>query len=234
MNIRESNLIRIGFAGRTNSGKTATIRTLMRKAVGVVANKPNVTREAEDYTADNSGVYIGIQAVFVDCPGFQMASLSRHFLDKFDDLLKIDPKAIYDVRAIKALREVDVIVYVADLSNVPDDSYINEIELIKSLGISCVIVLNKFRKTFEEGNRTSAAEMIAQWRAKLREICHFAVIQLDAHWEKPSQVKELYRLISNSLKKDRNVLFEEGLRKFYVGTRKNRSRYSYSIGWVDY
>ncbi|NET59470.1 MAG: DUF3482 domain-containing protein, partial [Symploca sp. SIO2E6] len=215
----ESNLIKIGLAGRTNSGKTTTIRTLMRRTVGVVGDKPNVTQEVERVRSgyDNephTNLHVGIQAIFYDCPGFQMASLSRHYINKLPDLLELDPKAKYDARAIEAIVEVDVVIYVANLEDVPNDSYVNEIELIKALGKPCVVLLNKFRQRAEEGTKSGAEDRANQWKIKISDISSFPVLYFDAHWKNPSSTKELYTIIKELIPAERRILFEEGLKKF--------------------
>ncbi|MBL1197621.1 MAG: DUF3482 domain-containing protein [Nostoc sp. GBBB01] len=213
------NLVEIGFAGRTNSGKTTAIRTLMRKAVGVVGDRPNVTQVAEKFPSSlenpSANKHIGIQAIFVDCPGFQMASLSRHFIDKLEELLKLDAKAKYDARAIEALKEVDIVIYVATLEDVPNDDYVNEIELIKSLKKPCIVILNKFRKRSDKGSERSTMERAKLWKVRVREVCDFPVMDFDAHWQNPSSTKELYQHIKECLPKDCSVVFEEGLKNFY-------------------
>lgn len=228
----DTNLVRLGFAGRTNSGKTTTIRTLMRRAVGVVGDRPNVTQlveELKDPENPHTNTHTGIQAIFVDCPGFQMASLSRHFINDFDTLLKMDKKAIYDARAIEALKKVDVVVYIANLEDVPNDDYVNEVEIIKALQKPCIILLNKFRKRSEEGSNQGAEDRANQWKIKMSQVSDYPMLLFDAHWKRPSSTREFYRLIKEALPQDRKILFEEGLKNFYKQQKEVRNDVSTAI-----
>ena len=232
----EGNLVEIGFAGKTQCGKTTTIRTLMRKAVGVVGDSPNMTQQVAKYRSSSEGnpqnyKYTGIQAIFVDCPGFQMASLSRHFIDDLKGLIKMDKKAKYDARAIEGLREVDLVIYIGNLEDVPNDDYMNEIELIKSLNKPCVVLLNKFRERSVLGNKEDVINRRKQWETKIGEFCNFPVMNFDAHWYSPSSTNELYRLIKKSLPEHRRILFDEGLDNFEK--EQNRIRTKVASAFVD-
>ena len=225
----DGNLVRIGLAGRTNSGKTTTIRTLMRRAVGVVGDRPNVTQEVEKVRSSygdepHTNEHVGIQAVFYDCPGFQMASLSRHFINDLPHLLELAPKAQYDAIAIEGIKKVDVVIYIANLEDVPNDSYVNEIELIKALDRPCVVLLNKFRQRAEEVSGNGARERAYQWEEKIAEISNFPVLYFDAHWRNPSSTEELYKIIKQLLPAERRVLFEEGLNNFYHSQKLLRKK----------
>ncbi|MDJ0556217.1 MAG: DUF3482 domain-containing protein [Microcoleaceae cyanobacterium MO_207.B10] len=229
----DGNLIRIALAGRVNSGKTTMIRTLMRRVVGVVADRPNVTKEVEKVRSDGNdphrNSYQGIQAIFYDCPGFQMASLSRHFINKLPELLKLDPKAKYDAVAIEAIKEVDVVIYVANLEDVPNDAYVNEIELIKTLEKPCVVLLNKFRQRAKEVSKSNTLERANQWKEKINQISSFPVLKFDAHWKAPLGTEELYKIIKELLPYERRILFEEGLNNFYNSQEDIRRKISLTI-----
>lgn len=67
--------IRITIAGHTNVGKTTLIRTLMKTSVGEVRDSANVTKKGEAH------FYKGLQATFVDTPGFRFADICNLYLE---------------------------------------------------------------------------------------------------------------------------------------------------------
>lgn len=228
----KEDLIRIALAGKTNSGKTTMIRTLTRQAVGVIADRANVTQEVNKISSDADDVinrHIGIQAIFYDCPGFQMASLSRHFIHNLPELLKLDPKAKYDAIAIEAIKEVDVVLYVASLEDVPNDDYVNQIELIKALKKPCIVILNKFGQRVGDELQNEIKERAKQWKSKIHEISTFKVIHFDAHWKNPSSTNKLYKTIENLIPTERSTLFKAGLQKFYENQQNLRKRIALTI-----
>ncbi|MGL4500084.1 MAG: GTPase, partial [Planktothrix sp.] len=100
--------INIAVAGHTNTGKTTLIRTLMKKSVGDVGDVPNLTKEGEKYYCK------GLQANFIDTPGFQFASVLMMYFDALNENPNFkmpsswESDVVYDQDAIKCVEKSDV------------------------------------------------------------------------------------------------------------------------------
>jgi GTPase Era involved in 16S rRNA processing len=213
--------IRIALAGHTGVGKTTLISTLRKAYSGVISPMGNTTKEAEDYKIPE---YQSLQATFVDCPGFQNASEMLHYIKaktKEESVLenlfkhweeeKIDVK--YDRRAVDALENSDVVLYIADVRRPADDSDLNEVKVIQKIQPQVVAVLNKAVEFEISHNKKDRNERIEQWREFLNTVVK-DIIVFDAHWDKPGKVQEIYNAILKVLPLERKKIFETGLRNF--------------------
>lgn len=206
--------IRIAIAGHTNTGKTTLIRTLMKSSVGEVGDLPNVTKKGNAY------FHYGLQADFVDTPGFQYASvvlLSWDFKQENPDF-KVpknwEDKINYDLDAIEVISNADVVLYLGNLSVVPDDSYKDEIAVVKKLQPKAVAVLNQYKKQLKASDEEVVNNRIDQWKKVLNEQNINDVIIFDAHWDSPKKITKIYDCIYNVLDEEQKLLFTEGLKQF--------------------
>jgi GTP-binding protein EngB required for normal cell division len=212
--------IKIAIAGHTNTGKTTFIRTLMLSSVGEVGDSANVTKVGEPF------YYDGLQATFIDTPGFQHGGLVSMYLESKQD----DPnfslpatwekKIKYDIEAINALEQSHVVVYVANLCVVPDDSYEEEISLIRKIQPRVLAVLNQ-RSALMSQKQGSKAEIerdveshINLWTSVCIRQGVTSVFVFDAHWDNRERINEIYDGIYALLTPDQRHQFREGLRKF--------------------
>ena len=111
----QDKVVRIVVAGHTNVGKTTLIRTLIKAAIGVVADRANVTQVSEEHRYEELE-YNGMQAIFVDTPGFQVAGellrilQSRERDPDYEIPDDIDPAELkYDELALESIRNSDVV-----------------------------------------------------------------------------------------------------------------------------
>ena len=125
--------INIAVAGHTNTGKTATISTLIRADAGEIADRANVTKDEIPFYYDS------LQATFIDTPGFQEVGALSLYLD----LQKQNPdirmpedkkdKLQFDMDVKKTLEKSDAVLYIASLTSVPDASHQSEMEFVKKI-----------------------------------------------------------------------------------------------------
>src|SRR5258706_12098438 len=93
----------VAVIGRPNVGKSTLMNRILGEKIAIVSPKPQTTRlrQLGIYTQDD------VQVVFVDTPGIHQP---RHKLGEF--MVQI---------AEDALRDADVIVFVMDLSQLPNE-----------------------------------------------------------------------------------------------------------------
>jgi len=210
-----SNLIKIVVSGHTNSGKTTVIRSLMKRTVGIVSDRANVTKETEDLIYD----YEGLQAIFTDTPGFQNANilLLENKRGNLNNLIEIEDEELelkYDIRAFEAIKKSDVVLYVASSEQVPDNSHRMEIALVKAGNNRVIGLVNKGITRRESIGIEATANRIDQWKKLLNSKEVSNVIEFDAHWHNPETVSQIYEMIKEVLPNERKIVFEEGLNKF--------------------
>jgi GTPase SAR1 family protein len=206
--------VNIAIAGRTNAGKTTLIRTLMKTSIGEVKDSPNVTRKGQAYYFDS------LQATFIDTPGFQYASVIVMYLDALDE----DPdfqmpkkwcdKLAYDQDAMLALDNSDSIIYVASLSVVPDDSFNEEISIVKRKCSKVIAVINQYEKQLKASSKEEVGNRIQQWKAFFHAHAIDHVVLFDAHWDNPVKINQIYNGILNILEPEKRLIFSEGLKQF--------------------
>src|SRR5260221_3071846 len=93
----------VAVIGRPNVGKSTLMNRILGEKIAIVSPKPQTTRLRQ------LGIYTegDVQAIFVDTPGIHQP---RHKLGEF--MVEV---------AIEDLRHADVILFVADLSQPPND-----------------------------------------------------------------------------------------------------------------
>ena len=115
----------ISIVGRPSAGKSTLLNSLCGHKVSIVSPTPQTTRNRiRGVLTRKEG-----QLVFVDTPGFNVSAkkLNLHMKDLI----------------ISSLGEVDVVLYVADLSRTMGEEERAVIERVKSCGSRLVVALNK-------------------------------------------------------------------------------------------
>jgi len=117
----------IAVIGRPNVGKSTLMNRILGEKIAIVSPKPQTTRLRQ------LGIYTegDVQAIFVDTPGIHQP---RHKLGEF--MVEV---------AIEALRDADVILFVADLSQPPNDEDTRVASLLaeSNTGAPVILALNK-------------------------------------------------------------------------------------------
>ena len=128
MTSTKSDEFRSGFVsviGRPNAGKSTLLNHLLGQKVLIMSDKPQTTRNRiQCILTEERG-----QIIFLDTPGIHKP---KHKLGEY-----------MVGKAKESMREVDVILYMVDLSAEygPGEEFI--IEMLKQTQIPCVLVLNK-------------------------------------------------------------------------------------------
>ncbi|MDZ8053976.1 MAG: GTPase [Aulosira sp. ZfuVER01] len=211
--------ISIAIAGHTNTGKTTLIRTLMKSTIGEVSDSPNVTKVGTAY------YYDGLQAYFIDTPGFRYAQIYNMYREEIDKNReyklpkKWEDKMSLDMDAIQAIGKSNIVFYVGNLSVVPDETYIEEIEAVVNIHPKVIGILNQAKKQLEASSQEIVDNRIKLWKEVLKEQGIENTIIFDAHWDKPSKINEIYDAIYRVLNSEEQALFSQGLNEF-----KNRQK----------
>ncbi|MGD1716648.1 GTPase domain-containing protein [Dapis sp. BLCC M172] len=211
-------LIKIAVTGHTNSGKTTLIQTLIKKEIGEIDDRANVTPNSKPVPYE----YEGLQASFIDTPGFQQANLLLFLQQQPQGLTELnselEKKLNYDMKAWKAIKSSDVILYIVSLETVPDDSHEEEIKLVVSAQKGVVALLNKGISLLQVNTKSNVdpklTKRIKQWEKVLDNSGVFKNFEFDAHWYNPDQVVEIYSAIKECLPPDKKLFFEESLSAF--------------------
>lgn len=178
---------RIIVSGHTSAGKTTIIRTLIKRPVGEIGARANITQTVKAEHHDD------LQAEFIDSPGFQNAGKLSTYIEFGKDPNK-DETLKYDVLASQALRNADAMLYVADLSIAPDSSHLDEIRFVTASQRNAIAVLNKCgEKRLLVDKDTLERERA--WKDGLLTNGIRAVVSFDAHFDNPSRVNEIYNAI---------------------------------------
>lgn len=206
--------IKIVITGHTNTGKTSLIRTLMKSPVGEVGDKANVTKKGETY------FYQGLQANFVDTPGFRFASIYNMYLDAVKDnpTFKMPKnwasKISLEKEAINEIDTSDVAIYVGALDVVPDDEHYEEIKLVQKLQPRMVGLLNKSHYLRTSKGEEVLKNRISQWNEYFYDLGIDESIIFDAHWDKYSKTNDLYDKINLVISNRDRKVFNIGLDLF--------------------
>ncbi|NJL91496.1 MAG: hypothetical protein HC916_18230 [Coleofasciculaceae cyanobacterium SM2_1_6] len=204
--------IKIALAGHTNIGKTTLIRTLIRSNVGEVGDIANLTKKGNSY------YFPGLQAEFIDTPGFQNAATVIHYLNGHinkEQLSTEDKEALeLDLAVIDSIKESDVVIYLANLGVVPDASHRNEIEAVKRIQPRIVGVLNQYKQTLKGLGSEIASGRCSQWTGLLKQKGVTSIKVFDAYWDKRSKEQEIYDDIYKVLDDNQKSDFLDGLTKF--------------------
>ena len=116
----------VALLGRPNAGKSTLLNRMVGEKVAIVSNKPQTTRTrivgVKNY--DGEG-----QVIFVDTPGVHkpMHRMNRRMVDV----------------ALESMREVEVVALIVDVSVRPGPGDRYMLDVVKSLTVPVVLVLNK-------------------------------------------------------------------------------------------
>ena len=181
--------IALSLISHTNAGKTTLARTMLGKDVGEVRDAPNVTLESTQFPLISTTQ--GDALMLWDTPGFgDSARLARRlsqqgnpigwFLtqvwDRFRDrAFWLSQQAIANVR-----NEADVVLYLVNASEAPDDAgYLApELSVLEWIGKPVIVLLNQ---TGQPRPREDEDADVARWRDALgaRSVVR-AVLSMDA------------------------------------------------------
>lgn len=212
---RNEMAVKIAIIGHTNSGKTTLIRTLLRRPIGEVDDRPNVTQlsssqEFKDFYAD-----------LVDTPGFQNASgylvylrmLEKHGVETAQTIKETIPLD-YEEEVVRTIQKCDACVYVASLEYVPDDTILAEIELASSLCKSLIVVLNKNREFARKESKEEAKRRKGLWIEGCKRYGVMKVIDYDAHWASPNVTYSFFEELEKVLPIEKRHQFRQGVSVF--------------------
>ena len=135
----------VSVIGRPNAGKSTLLNHLIGQKVLIMSDKPQTTRNRiQCILTEERG-----QIVFLDTPGIHKP---KHKLGEY-----------MVGKAKESMREVDIILYMVDLSAEygPGEEYI--IEMLKQTKTPCILVLNK-------------VDLLATKELLMRKIQHFAAL----------------------------------------------------------
>ena len=239
-------LVRIALAGHTTAGKTTLISTFRKAPSGRIGDMGNTTKQANLFIPPTD--YESLQATFVDCPGFQNASMmlqilrsknqSADFIRQFKSMLlaaKVDTQ--YDELACDAIKNSDVVIYVADIQSPADDSHIQEIRLINEVNPRIIVLLNKARSFEREKGKGSKDKRIKQWENKIfniEDIDITKVLDFDAFWDRPAKIYKVYDAIQDVLAPDKRELFIVSLANFYERQKEiHKEAYDFLVEEIE-
>ncbi len=113
----------VAVVGRPNVGKSTLMNRILGEKIAIVSPKPQTTRLRQ------FGIYTqpGVQVVFVDTPGIHQP---KHKLGEF--MVQV---------AIDALRDADLILFVVDVSQPPNDEDKRVAELVKEAQSASPVLL---------------------------------------------------------------------------------------------
>jgi hypothetical protein len=181
--------IALGLVSHTNAGKTTLARTLLRRDIGEIGDRAHVTEVAERHVMIESPQ--GDSLVLWDTPGFGDSMRLFKRLKQSDDPLGWVLGHVWDrfadrpfwsgQQAIKNARdECDVVLYVINASESPEEARYVEVELriLEWIGKPVLLILNQVGAG--RGQSRTAADM-ALWRQHLASAkCIRGVLALDA------------------------------------------------------
>lgn len=202
----------IAVTGHTNSGKTTLIRTLTKSNVGLVADRAHATKKTETIQ------YNTLQALFLDCPGFEVPDSCLAYMkakkqelspEILANIFPLD-KMKYDLNAIEAVEGADVVIYVVDtLNDVPETGHDQEIELLKELNKPIIGIGNKSRKRTNQH-----VKRINQWEDFFKQNDINNYIMFDGWWDDPSKVTRIYSYVESLLSGQKKERYRIDLENF--------------------
>jgi len=196
---------KIILLGHTSAGKTTLLRTLVRREVGEIAERANVTQTQEPVEHES------LQALFIDSPGFQQAG-KLNLAIKYKIDVDAESDLIYDARAYNGIKLADVIIYVASLEVTPDDGHRQELLLVGNTNLPVVAVLNKCGGLYQMGD-IRVIQRHDEWAKCLREF-GIPFVQFDAHFDEYGKLGKLYTLLQSKLSPLKAAELERGIREF--------------------
>src|SRR5262245_55639652 len=164
----EDATIALGLVSHTNAGKTTLARTLLRRDIGEIGDRAHVTEVAERHVMMESPQ--GDKLVLWDTPGFGDSMRLFKRLKQSDDPLGWVASHVWDrfadrpfwsgQQAIRNARdECDVVLYLINASESPEEARYVEIELriLEWVGKPVLLILNQVGAA--RGQSRTAADM---------------------------------------------------------------------------
>lgn len=194
--------MKIAIAGHVNVGKTTLFRNLLRKEVGEIADRSNVTTEVLSILDEKSGI------TFMDCPGFNEAgrileiyNLTNDY-DHFKCVLE-DRNLTEDYEAIEGIKKADIVYYVTSSDRVHDRGYDSELELIRTFNTNVIGVLNRSNVT-RQGESTVFRNIA--WKSFFKK--HGVdLVSYDFFYDKPAKFLELLQKSVETFKGEQKKVF---------------------------
>lgn len=185
----EPNTISVGLVSHTNAGKTTLARTLLRRDIGEVGDRAHVTEIAERHVLIESPQ--GDVLALWDTPGFGNSMRLYSRLRQSESPLgwaltqvwdRVTDRSFWAGQQIirNARDECDVVLYVVNASESPDEArYIAiEMQILEWIGKPVIVVLNQLGPPRDQARTESD---IALWRASLGgHRCVRGILPLDA------------------------------------------------------
>lgn len=138
----------IAFAGRSNSGKSSLINTILnRKKLAKTSSKPGKTRLL-NYFRINDKLY------FVDLPGYGFAGVSRK--------LRYEWKGLIDTYLSES-KELKLVLMICDIRRGITDMDLQLIEWLDFTGIKIQLMLTKSDKLSKNKSAKTRNEIIKQY-----------------------------------------------------------------------
>lgn len=206
--------IAISLAGHTNNGKTTLARTLLRKDVGIVDDKPHVTDIADGHPLHKNEEG---EVILWDLPGFgdsvrlkkrlQQTGLIGWLVTTFDRWS--DRPLWCSQQCMKnAKNDADVILYLIDASNSPESSLDvrAELEVLAMVEKPVILLLN------QTGLPDAARDqvLVQAWRDALKD---FTIIQgalpMDGWMRCWVQEKMLFQTIATVLPAEKQQAYQK-------------------------
>ena len=178
--------LNIALASHTNTGKTSLLRTLIKRDVGEVSNRENVTKKSSGYFLLNEQ---NARLKIWDTPGFNninnlIDNINKNNLDDFLIKFRKRDKFKLNIEALSALKnESDIIIFLvpAQLDNNLDKDTINkELTILKKLNKPIICTVN----FLERENNKKNEDSLKSWKdffGNKHNIPDEYVLPLDAH-----------------------------------------------------
>ncbi len=130
----------VAVVGRPNVGKSTLMNRILGEKIAIVSPKPQTTRLRQ------LGIYTqpGVQVVFVDTPGIHQP---KHKLGEF--MVQV---------ASEALRDADLILFVVDLSQQPNDEDKRVADLVNEAQTPVLLAMNKIDRLSADQIEPSVAK----------------------------------------------------------------------------
>ena len=121
--------IRIAVVGRPNVGKSTLVNRILGEQRVVVFDRPGTTRDSIDIPFEKDGK----RYVLIDTAGLRRRAKVSEVIEKFSA-----------IKALKAVEQAEVVIYLADASEGVTDQDANLLGLVVEMGRGLLIALNKW------------------------------------------------------------------------------------------
>ena len=206
---------KIAVVGHTNSGKTTLIRTLLRRPIGEIDDRANVTQLSDSQQFED------LHAILIDTPGFQNAAaylsylnIKKSYGEEAASLVKETISLDYEEEVANTIKLVDACIYVASLESVPDDSILSEISLVHLFCKNLIVILNKNREFANKEGKEEAERRKKLWIEGCENLNVKNIIDFDAHWASPQKTYHLFERLEVILPSDKRQGFQKGVKDF--------------------